>query len=236
MAANRQAFQRWKLLPRMLRGNQARDISVNLFGTEYPTPVIQAPVGVNKIWHDDGEIGVARACHEVGVPYTISTASSTSIEDIAAAVPQGKRWFQLYWPQKKNSDVTLSMLARAKKAGCEVLLVTLDLWALGWRPTDLDQAYVPFFTGTGVQIGFTDPVWRKKYEEETGKTVEEDIRAASMAWLSVAFSGEAHSWEELKFLKDNWDGPMVLKGIQTVEDAEKAVEVGADGILVSNHG
>ncbi|KAK5126649.1 hypothetical protein LTR85_009583 [Meristemomyces frigidus] len=209
-------------------GNTHRDLSVELFGTKYPNPLLMAPVGVNKIFHNDGE-------EDCSVPYIMSTAASTSIEDMAAA-SDGHKWFQLYWPMRKDDDITISMLQRAQKAGVEVLVVTLDLWALSWRPSDLDNAYVPFFLGIGDQIGFSDPVFQKKYQQQSGKTIEDDVRAAAMNWEGVVFSGEAHKWEDLELLKANWKGPIVLKGIQTVEDAKLAVEHGMDGIIVDNHG
>lgn len=143
----------------------------------------------------------------------MSTASSTSLEQIAEASGQGSaRWFQLYWPKNVDNDITLSMLSRVKKAGFTTLLVTLDLWALSWRPADLDNAYVPFYLGIGDAIGHSDPVYQANYKKKTGKTIEEDFQNASMDWENTVFSGNSHSWEDLKFLKDNWDGPIVLKG------------------------
>lgn len=234
MDSNRLAFRQWKLIPRMLKKIENQSISVNLFGQEYPTPLLMAPIGVQSLFHTDKETGLAEACAEVGIPYTLSTASTSTIEEVAEASGDGKRWFQLYWPQ--SNDVTLSLLKRAKKNGFSVLVVTLDTWSLAWRPADLDNAYVPFIKGVGNQIGFSDPVFRAKFEKEAGCTIEEDIVGASRAWVSDAFPGHSHSWEELEFLRKNWDGPLVLKGIQHVEDAKLALKAGCDGIVVSNHG
>ena len=114
--------------------------------------------------------------------------------------------------------------------------MTLDTWALSWRPADLDNAYIPFLKGVGTQIGFSDPVFRKKFTEKNNKAVEDDVVGASREWIRDVFSGRAHTWEQLKLLKENWDGPIVLKGIQHVEDARMAVEAGMHGIIVSNHG
>jgi len=115
--------------------------------------------------------------------------------------------------------------------------VTLDTWALGWRPADLDNAFVPFASGVGNQTGFSDPVFRRKFEEKfPGMKVEDDILLASREWEGFVFSGAAHTWEDLELLKKVWDGPIVLKGIQHVEDAKMAVEAGVQGIIVSNHG
>ena len=117
-----------------------------------------------------------------------------------------------------------------------MLLVTLDTWALSWRPADLDNAYVPFASGIGDQTGFSDPVFRRKFKEKHNMEVEDDTLKASCDWEAIAFSGAAHTWEQLELLKKEWDGPIVLKGIQHVDDARMAVQAGVDGIVVSNHG
>jgi len=117
------------------------------------------------------------------------------------------------------------------------LVVTLDTWALAWRPADLDGAYIPFMKGTGNQTGFSDPVFRKMFAEKyDGKTPEEDVFHASQEWIGDVFSGKAHTWDQIALLKKHWDGPIVLKGIQHPEDAKLAVKYGCDGIVVSNHG
>lgn len=138
MDANRLAFRQWKMIPRMLRNTSKRDLRVNLFGIEYENPILMAPVGVQSIFHDDKETGLSQVCAEIGVPYILSTASSSSIEEVAESNRDGKRWYQLYWPQDK--DVTVSLLNRARDSGYKVLVVTLDTWALAWRPADLDGA------------------------------------------------------------------------------------------------
>ncbi|MFE0024670.1 lactate 2-monooxygenase [Amycolatopsis sp. NPDC059021] len=227
--ANREAFDRWRLVPRMLTGATDRDLSTTLFGTSLPAPVLVAPVGVQSIVHAEAESASARAAASVGLPYILSTASSTSIEDVAAANGDGQRWFQLYWPA--DSDVCASILARAKRAGFSTLVVTLDTWTLAWRPGDLDQAYLPFLHGDGLAIPFSDPVFRSHLE----KTPEEDMPMAVLRWIGMV-TGTDHTWDQLPFLREHWDGPIVLKGIQHVGDARRAVEAGMDGIVVSNHG
>lgn len=191
-------------------------------------------MGVQCLFHDDKETGLAEACAETEVPYILSTASSSTIEEVAAANGDGKRWFQLYWPT--TNDITLSLLKRARENGFSVLVVTLDTWSLAWRPADLDNAYIPFIKGVGTQVGFSDPVFRKKFEQESGTKIEDNITGASMAWTSDVFPGRPHTWEDVSFLRKNWDGPIVLKGIQHVEDAKLALKAGCDGIVVSNHG
>jgi isopentenyl diphosphate isomerase/L-lactate dehydrogenase-like FMN-dependent dehydrogenase len=252
MAANRLAFRQWKLVPHFLRPTVPRDLKVTLFGKTYDSPVLMAPVGVQKAYHPDGEVGVASACAELGVPFTYSTASSTAIEEVAEAADKayaesddyaeaaeagGKppRWYQLYRP--KDNRITKSLLDRAKATGCTALVVTLDTFTLSWRPADLDTGYLPFMKGEGCQLGFSDPVFRKMFEEESGEKIEDNVMAASRAWIGEVFAGDAHSWDELKELRELWgDGPILLKGICSVEDAVKAKEHGMDGIIVSNHG
>ena len=193
-----------------------------------------APVGVQSIFHPDAEPGLASACAELSVPYTLSTASTSSIEEVAAASGAGPRWFQLYWPE--DDEVTQSLLKRAKDNGFKVLVVTLDTWTLAWRPADLDGTYLPFVTGVGNTVGFSDPVFREKFEKKYGAKVEEKVVEASMEWTGDVFSGAPHKWEDIKLLRKGWDGPIVLKGIQHPDDAKLAVQHGCDGIIVSNHG
>lgn len=185
------------------------------------SPILQAPVGVQSIFHEDKETGLAQVCAELGVPYVLSTASSSSIEEVAAASGEGHRWFQLYWPQ--TDEVTVSLLKRAKENGYKVLVVTLDTWVLAWRPADLDNAYIPFVKGVGNKTGFTDPVFRKLFKQKFDATPEEKVIEASSMWSSDVFSGRAHTWEQIQLLKDNWDGPIVLKGIQVSTNLSRNV-------------
>lgn len=235
MDANRLAFRQWKVIPRMLRDTTRRDLGVELFGERYDTPVLMAPVGVQAIFNSAKETGLAAACSSLNIPYIMSTASSSTIEEVASASGTGPRWFQLYWPQ--DNEITQSLLSRAKASGFKVLVVTLDTWSLAWRPADLDEAYIPFFKGVGNQVGFSDPVFRCKFAEKyAGKTPEEDVAHASQEWIAAVFAGKSHTWEGLKKLREGWEGKIVLKGIQHVDDARMAVECGMDGIVVSNHG
>lgn len=235
MMANRLAFRQWKIVPRVLRPTTPRDLSVTLFGKKYDSPVLMAPLGVQGMMHDDKEIGTARACAELGVPFTLSTSATTGIEEMAKAVPEGPKWFQLYWPL--DEEITASMLGRIKANGYQVLVVTLDTWSMAWRPNDLDAGAVPFLVGTGNEAGFQDPVFRRKFAERSdGDTPEDNQIMAGLYWCSEVFSGVSRSWEDLKILKKYWDGPIVLKGVLSAEDARLAVEHGMDGIIVSNHG
>lgn len=219
-----------------------------------------APVGVQAAYHPDGEKGVAKACASLNVPFIYSTASATPLEDVALAADlsvnqpvestsgatraeptsQGTatapRWFQLYWPL--DDAITASLLDRARAAGCDALVVTLDTFTMSWRPLDLDAGYLPFAQGVGNALGFSDPVFRKKFAEQfDGDAVEDNVMMASRMWLGEVFSGYAHRWEDLATLRRLWgDKPIVLKGVLSVQDAEMAVRSGVDGIIVSNHG
>jgi lactate 2-monooxygenase len=227
--ANREALDRWRIVPRMLTDATTRDLSTTVLGTRMPAPVITAPIGVQSIVHPDGELATARATAELGVPMVLSTVSSHPLEEVAAANGDGARWFQLYWPN--DEAVCVSVLTRAKAAGFTTLVVTLDTWLLGWRPHDLDNAYLPFLTGEGLANYFGDPAFLAGLE----KPPAEDLPAALMRWLPM-FTGSDHTWANLAFLREHWDGPIVLKGIQHGQDAQRAADAGMDGIVVSNHG
>src|SRR4051794_2339562 len=140
--ANLEAFDRWRIVPRMLADATERDAGAIVLGQRLPAPVITAPIGVQGIMHPDAELAVARATAALGLPMIVSTVSSYTLEEVAAANGEGTRWFQLYWPN--DEDFCASLLARAEAAGFSALVVTLDTWLLGWRPHDLYAAYLPF--------------------------------------------------------------------------------------------
>lgn len=139
---NRDAFSRYHLIPRMLRDVTNRSTRITLFGKEYDSPILAAPIGVQGIAHSDGEIATVKACLNHNVPMILSTAATRTIEEVAVANGNGEKWYQLYWP--KTDAVTVSLLQRAKKAGYTTLVVTLDTFTLGWRSRDLDESYLPF--------------------------------------------------------------------------------------------
>ncbi|WP_330479254.1 lactate 2-monooxygenase [Streptomyces platensis] len=228
-AANRAALDRRRIVPRMLRDVQERDLSVEVCGRALPAPLALAPVGVLSIMHPDAESAAARAAAAQGVPYILSSASSTSMEEVAEAMGDGERWFQLYWA--KDREVTRSFLHRAKAAGYTALFVTLDTPLLAWRPRDLDQAYLPFLHGVGTANYFSDPAFRAGL----AKPVDEDPDAAVRHFVGM-FADPAKTWPDLAFLRENWDGPIVLKGILHPDDALRAADAGVDGVVVSNHG
>jgi lactate 2-monooxygenase len=263
-AANISAFERYRLRPSMLNQVTRRDLSVELFGRRYKSPLLVAPIGVQEIAHQDAEEATARACASANVPMILSTAATRSIEQVAKANGEGDRWFQLYWPSVQAEELTASLLSRAKANGFQVLVVTLDTFTLGWRPSDLDESYLPFIYGQGCQVGLSDPVFQSMYEKlqaEDTRSVSEKLKETwsilkrpgsiggaakvianaavmkkSMYLMSLLHSGAYREWDHLRLLQKYWDGPIVLKGIQTVEDAHRAIEYGIDGIIVSNHG
>ncbi|MCW2888721.1 MAG: Lactate 2-monooxygenase [Streptosporangiaceae bacterium] len=228
--ANRAAFERWRIVPRMLRDVSIRDLSVELFGTTLPAPVLLAPIGVQSILHPDGELAVARAAASVGLPMVLSTAASYTIEQVAGAGGVGPRWYQLYWP--RDHDLAVSFLERARAAGYTTLVVTLDTVTLAWRPRDLDAAYLPFLRGIGTANYFSDPVFQKAIG---GPVTAENRTAAIMHWVAN-FSNPSLTWDDLTFLREHWDGPILVKGVQHPDDARRAVDMGMDGVVVSNHG
>lgn len=229
--ANREAFYRWRIVPRMLRDVSTRDLTVKLFGSTLPAPVILGPVGVQGILHKDGELTSARAAAALGLPFVLSTASSRTIEEIASVArdANAQQWFQLYWG--KSPDLTASMLQRAERAGNRAVVVTLDTNMLAWRERDLHHAYLPFILGQGLANYFGDPVFRAMLPTPP----EQDPPAAIQVWLSL-FSNTALTWADIPFLRKHTTLPILLKGIVHPDDAARALDAGVDGIIVSNHG
>src|SRR5438094_8058404 len=226
---NSEAFRRWRIVPRMLKGVAERDLSVEVLGMRLPAPVMLAPVGVQSIVHEEAEIASARGASSLGVPIVLSTASSTTLEDVADAMGDVPRWYQLYWPN--DEELCTSFVQRAEKAGYDAIVVTLDTTILAWRPRDLQAAYLPFLLLEGVANYIEDPVLRARLE----KPPEEDVAAAVMAWGSV-FPNPGLEWDDLAWLRELTGLPILLKGIVHPKDAKRAVDAGVNGIVVSNHG
>jgi isopentenyl diphosphate isomerase/L-lactate dehydrogenase-like FMN-dependent dehydrogenase len=227
--ANSEAFERRRLRPRMLRGNRERDLSVTVLGTSSPAPFLLAPVGVLSIAHEEGELAVARASAATEVPMILSSAASHSIEEVAEAMGDAARWFQLYWVNDR--DVAASLVSRAEASGYGAVVVTVDTPMLGWRERDLSKAYLPFLAGEGCAQFFSDPVFRSRLK----RPPEEDPLAAAAAMLAT-FPNLDLTWEDLDWLRGQTDLPLLVKGVLAGEDAVLAFEHGADGVIVSNHG
>ncbi len=227
---NLEAFRRWRIMPSMLTDVSAPSFGSTVLGTRLTTPFLLAPVGVLKIAHPDGEPAVARAAAAQGVPIILSTAASTAMEEVAEASGDGQRWYQLYWP--KERAVAASLMGRARAAGYTVLVVTLDTRTLAWRPRDLVHGYLPFLRGIGIQNYLSDPAFSAGLSSPADG---DDLSAAILRWTQI-FGDTSLTWDDLPFVRQHWDGPIVLKGIMSVPDAIRAASAGMDGIVVSNHG
>jgi len=225
--ANRRAFDRWRIVPRMLRDVAERDLATSVLGTDMPAPVLLAPIGVQTIVHPEGELASARAAAGLGLTFIHSTAAAHSIEQVAEASGAGSRWYQLYWPAER--EVAASLVTRAEAAGFGALMVTLDTFMMGWRPTDLDAAYLPFLAGTGIANYLTDPAFNAGLSEEA-PLGEKVFRWAAM------FGNPRLTWDDLAWLRERTTLPIVLKGVLHPDDARAARDAGVDGLVVSNHG
>lgn len=258
MLRNRNGFNQWAIVPRMLRDVSQRDISIELLGKRYATPFLTCPIGVLELAHKEADIAVAKVTASLGVPMIFSNQASVPMEDCAAVMGTSPRWFQLYW--SKNNDLVKSLVQRAEKAGCEAIVVTLDTTMLGWRTKDLDAAYLPFLKGKGIAQYLSDPVFQAMLDEPEDEnepaikpkinwnTIQHilQVRTKSKGDLKrmlkaiktfiSTYSRPSLQWEELKFLRTCTDLPILLKGILHPDDAKKAVEYGMNGIIVSNHG
>ncbi len=227
MRANLDAFGKWRIRPRMLSGNVVRDISVDVLGLHSPGPFLLAPIGVLSIAHESAEVAVGQAAASSGVPMLLSSAATHSIEEVAAT--SAPRWFQLYWVNDR--EICASFVRRAEAAGYGAIVVTLDTLTLGWRPRDLRQAYLPFIKGEGCGQYFSDPVFLSRLD----KTPQEDPLTAAATMLAT-FPNLGLTWEDLDWLRQQTNLPLLVKGVLTADDARRALEHGIDGVVVSNHG
>jgi isopentenyl diphosphate isomerase/L-lactate dehydrogenase-like FMN-dependent dehydrogenase len=229
MRANLEAFRRWRIEPRVLRSLAARDWSTSVLGTPMAAPVLLAPLGVQGIMHPDAEFASARAAASLGIPVILSSAASRPLEQVASVMGNAARWFQLYW--SADPAVAASFLERAERAGYSAIVVTVDCPILSWRERDLANAYSPFVHGEGMANYLTDPAFRAAL----ALPPEADMPAA-IARFTEIFGNAALTWNDLPFLRRHTRLPILLKGILAVEDAERAVDAGVDGVIVSNHG
>ncbi|MCB0839311.1 MAG: alpha-hydroxy-acid oxidizing protein, partial [Bacteroidetes bacterium] len=262
ISENRQAFERWKIVPRMLRDVSQRDTSVEILGQTIPYPLLLSPVGVLEMVHPKADIAVAKAAAETGIPYIFSNQASRSMEDCASVMGDSPHWFQLYW--SKSDELVTSFVQRAEACGSKAIVVTLDTTLLGWRMQDLDLAYLPFLRGKGIAQYISDPVFNQLIEEPpVGPPPERKITLSSISMLlelvrsypgsffknlrsgkplaSVRkfieiYSRPSLTWENLSFLRGITQLPILLKGILHPDDARKALDMGMDGLIVSNHG
>jgi isopentenyl diphosphate isomerase/L-lactate dehydrogenase-like FMN-dependent dehydrogenase len=227
--ANRDAFRRWRIVPRFLRDVSRRDLTVELLGRRLPAPVLVAPVGVQSMLHPEAELAVARAARSLGVTMVLSTVSSTPLEAVAQTLGESPRWFQLYWP--KDPALAASLVGRAEQAGYAAVVVTLDTYLYGWRERDLGQGWLPFAHGQGIANYVTDPAFRAALAAPP----EQDPAAAARHFLAVV-SHAGLTWDDLAWLRRQTRLPILLKGLLHADDARRAVDCGVEGIIVSNHG
>jgi lactate 2-monooxygenase len=270
MAANRAAFDRWRIVPRVLRDVGERDTSITLFGRRLPSPFLLAPVGVLDLAHRDADVAASSGARAAGVPIIWSNQASVSMEACARAMDAaggGARWFQLY---PSSSDALIaSLVKRAEACGCDAIVLTLDTTMLGWRPRDLDLGFLPFLHGRGIAQYTSDPVFRASLRERSptrAGTAEPPTAPLTAPTLLAAFgqmrrfpgslggklrSGDARraverfiatysrptlTWEQVARIRALTRLPLLLKGVLHPDDARRAREAGADGIVVSNHG
>jgi L-lactate dehydrogenase (cytochrome) len=263
--ANRAAFDKWAVVPRVLRDVSTRDTSVELFGRRLPAPLLLGPVGALELVDQEADLAVARAAAATGVPMIFSNQASVAMETCAAAMGDSPRWFQLYW--STSDELVESLLTRAEASGCDAVAVTLDTTMLGWRPRDLDLGHLPFALGKGIAQYTSDPVFRGLVEARAasagprGKqplptpaavralvgmarawpgSLADNLRsplprAAVETFLSI-YSRPSITWADLAWLRSRTRLPLVLKGVLHPDDAKRALDEGADGIVVSTHG
>lgn len=170
MSANRAAFERLRIVPRVLRDVSARDTSVEVFSRRLASPLLLAPIGVLEMAHRQADLAVARAAAAEGVPLIFSNQASVAMEECAAAMGDAPRWFQLYW--SSSDELVASLVRRAEACGCEAIVVTLDTTLFGWRPRDLDLAFLPIAFAQGIAQYTRDPVFRRLVEERRARGAE----------------------------------------------------------------
>ena len=243
LRANREVFDQWRLVPSALVDVTRRDTSVSLLGHTADWPLVIAPTGYNGMQRKEADIALARAAAQRGIPFTLSTVANCTVEDVAAG-GQARTWMQLY--MLKEKAVTRNLLDRARDAGCDTLVLTVDAVYYGNREWDR-RSYV-----RDMQLNWRNkldvlchPQWMLDVLVPDGVPTfaniarylpEGERRAANGAVYIARQMETALDWESVRWLRDQWQGKLVIKGILNVEDALHAVRVGADGIVVTNHG
>ncbi len=229
LRANLEAFHRWRLVPLYLRDVSSRDLGVEVLGRRIPAPVLLAPIGVMSAFHREAELAVAHAAGPLGVPMIVSTVSSTPMEQVAEAMGDAPRWFQLYWP--RSDELAASFVGRAERAGFAAIVVTVDTYLLSWRERDIRNAYLPFLRGQGLANYFSDPVFQQAVG---GDPRTDPVR--TFDHFARVFSDPSRTWPDLERLRKATRLPILVKGILHPDDARKALDHGASGVIVSNHG
>ncbi len=233
----RQAFRDLEFIPSILKDVSTADLTRTALGETFSMPVGIAPTGFTRMMQTQGEIAGARAAEKFGIPFTLSTLGTTTIEDVVASAPDGRNWFQLYmWKDREGS---MALVERAKRAGVKNLMLTVDVPAAGQRIRDYRNGLTvpPRLTAGTVINALPRPAWWINF------LTTPSIEFASMKnWegtvgelLDYMFD-PTMTWEDLKWIRQQWDGTLTVKGIQNLEDAKMAAKLGADAILLSNHG
>jgi len=240
--ANESDFQKIKLRQRVAVNMEGRTTASHMVGEAVAMPVAIAPTGMTGMQHADGEILAARAAKKMGVPFTLSTMSICSIEDVAKHAGEGF-WFQLY--MMKDRSFIERLIDRAKAANCKALVLTLDLQILGQRHKDIKNGLSapPKLTIPNIINIATKPRWalgmlgtpRREFGNIVGHVSGVENMSSLSAWTAQQFD-PALNWDDVEWVKQRWGGKLILKGIQDVEDARLAVRSGADALIVSNHG
>ncbi|KPB02529.1 alpha-hydroxy acid oxidase [Ahrensia marina] len=239
---NTEAFSNIKIRQRVAVDIDNRSVKSTMIGRDISMPVALAPIGLCGMQHADGEIKAARAAEKFGIPFTLSTMSICSIEDVAQAT-KSPFWFQLY--VMRDRGFTEDMIARAKAAGCDALVLTLDLQVLGQRHKDIRNGLSapPKPTIKSILNLMTKPQWcmemlgtkNRTFGNIVGHAPGVDNMTSLSEWTAKQFDPSL-SWESIEWIKSKWDGKLILKGINDIEDAQIAAKTGADAITVSNHG
>jgi L-lactate dehydrogenase (cytochrome) len=241
--ANESDFQKIKLRQRVAVNMEGRSTATTMIGQKVAMPVAIAPTGLTGMQHADGEILAARAAKKFGVPFTLSTMSICSIEDVSKGTDGHPFWFQLY--VMRDRDFIERLIERARAANCSALVITLDLQSLGQRHKDLKNGLSapPKLTLPNILNIATKPRWalgmlgtsRREFGNIVGHVKGVENMGSLSAWTAQQFDPRLN-WGDVEWIKKRWGGKIILKGIQDVEDARLAVESGADAMIVSNHG
>jgi L-lactate dehydrogenase (cytochrome) len=241
--ANESDFQKIKLRQRVAVNMEGRSTASTMIGQPVAMPVAIAPTGLTGMQHADGEMLAARAAKKFGVPFTLSTMSICSIEDVSKATDGHPFWFQLY--VMRDRDFIERLIERARAANCSALVITLDLQILGQRHKDLKNGLSapPKLTLPNILNIATKPRWalgmlgtpRRQFGNIVGHVKGVENMGSLSSWTAQQFDPRLN-WGDVEWIKKRWGGKIILKGIQDVEDARLAVESGADALIVSNHG